>query len=215
MYVFSSKEERLSDEYHLRELAIALDVTNPKRHMPPRVPASQLVLDVGCGAGQTLIVGYPDRISFGLDIDFDALKLGRSLTDSVRFTQRKAEALPYKSGQFDLLFARVCIPYTNIVAALREFRRVLKPGGLLWITLHPIAIPLAQARKSGYKAKLFFCYVALNSALFHLIQRQFPLRGRYESFQTDSGMRRALSHTGFGHMQIGRGAVYAVTARAV
>jgi ubiquinone/menaquinone biosynthesis C-methylase UbiE len=186
--------ENLSDEYHLKELEIALEPGNPKRSMPPPLPSSQVVLDVGCGAGQTLIAGYPDRISFGLDVDLSAMQLGRSLTERVRFTQGSAEALPFKSSHFDLVFARVCIPYTNIVAALKETRRVLKPGGVLWITLHAFAIPWAQARKSkSYKGQLFFCYIVLNSALFHLIQRQFPFRGRYESFQTDSGMRRALS----------------------
>lgn len=205
----------MSDEYHLKELEIALDPGNAKRSMPPPLPSSQVVLDVGCGAGQTLIAGYPDRISFGLDIDLSAMKLGRSLTEKVRFTQGSAEALPFKSSHFDLLFARVSIPYTNIVAALREIRRVLKPGGVLWITLHPFAVPWESARRATLRGKLFFCYIVLNSVLFHLMQRQFHFRGRYESFQTDSGMRRALSRAGFGDVRISRGAAYVITARAV
>jgi len=215
--MFSPKEEarELSDEYHLKELEIALDLGSTKRSMPPPLPSAQVVLDVGCGAGQTLIAGYPDRISFGLDVDLSAMKLGRSLTEKVRFTQGRAEALPYGGSQFDLLIARVCLPYTNIEAALKEIRRVLKPRGMLWATLHPFSIPWEQARKANYKGRIFFCYIVLNSALFHLTQRQFPFRGRYESFQTDFGMRRALARAGFGDVQISRGAAYAITAQAV
>ena len=69
--------------------------------------------------------------------------------------------------------------------------RVLKKGGQLWLTLHPAAIPWRQALAANYRGKIFFAYVALNSLLFHFAGRQFPFLGRYESFQTAAGMRRA------------------------
>jgi ubiquinone/menaquinone biosynthesis C-methylase UbiE len=72
---------------------------------------------------------YPDRISFGIDIDLDALKLGKTLSERTCLVNAAAEALPFKDSQFDLVFARVSLPYTNIPASLREIRRVLKTSG--------------------------------------------------------------------------------------
>jgi len=204
----------MSIQYHLNELQIALDPSRPEHILPPHSPPSERVLDIGCGAGQTLMAAYPDRISFGLDIDFAALQLGRSLTDRVRFLQGRAERLPYGNEQFDLVLARVSLPYTNLRFSLKEMRRVLRRGGSVWMTLHAPAIPWRQALTSNWKGKIFFGYILLNSALFHLIQRQFPFFGRYESFQTDRGIRRALGQAGFEDVAIERNAHYLVTARA-
>ena len=202
------------NDYNLGELKIALDPASPKHILPPCLPAPSRVLDVGCGAGQSLIAAYRDRVSFGIDIDLHALKLGRSLTDRICFTNGRAEALPFKSGQFDLVFARVSLPYTNIPISLREIHRVLKEGGIVWLTLHPFAIPWRQVQTSNYRGKVFFTYVMLNSLLFHLFQRQFSFLGRYESFQTERGIRRSLEQNAFEDVSITQGAHFLVTARA-
>ena len=144
--------------------------------------ATDMVVEIGCGAGQTLIAAYNDRVTFGLDVDPGALRLGRSLTQNVRFVCGRAEALPYRDEQFDLVLARASMPYFNIRASLREMRRVLRPGGTVWMTLHPAGICWTAAKIGNYKGKMFFGYIWLNSVVFHLCQRQFPLLGRYESF---------------------------------
>jgi ubiquinone/menaquinone biosynthesis C-methylase UbiE len=204
----------MSQEYHLGEFQLAQDPTNPRHILPPPLPAGLRVLDVGCGAGQSLIAAYPDRLSFGVDVDFEALKLGRSLTERVAFANAAAEALPYASGQFDFVTARVSLPYTNLSRSLREMRRVLKKGGGVWMTLHPLSIPWSQAKVANVKGRIFFAYVVLNSLLFHFVQRQFPFLGRYESFQTGRGMRRALEKNGFRDISITQGRHFVVTARA-
>lgn len=203
-----------SSEYHLGELKIALNPDAPGHILPPALPATARVLDVGCGFGQSLIAAYPDRISFGVDIDLDALKLGKTLSERTCLVNAAAEVLPFKSNHFDLVFARVSLPYTNIPASLREIRRVLKANGRVWLTLHPFGIPWKQAKTSSYKGKVYFVYILLNSLLFHLFQRQFSFLGRrYESFQTGRGIRRALIRSGFDDVQIERKRQFLVTAR--
>lgn len=204
----------MGERYHRDELAIALDPSHPAHILPPPLPCSQTVLDIGCGAGQTLIAAYPDRVSFGLDMDLDALRLGRSLTNHVRFVCGRAEALPWPDGQFDMVIARVSLPYTDIGSSLGEIHRVLKRSGMLWITLHPFRAVWKQARSGNWKGWVFFAYILLNSALFHLAQRQFPFLGRYESFQTPSGIARALRKNGFASISITRGKHFLVTARS-
>ena len=204
----------MSEHIHRAELKIALDPSHPAHLLPPPLPRSERVLDIGCGAGQTLIAAYSDRVSFCLDIDLVALKLGRSFTDHVCFVCGKAESLPWPNGPFDMVIARVSLPYTNISTSLKEIHRVLRKGGGLWMTLHPFSIPWRQAKASNYKGWIFFAYIVLNSALFHFMQKQFPFLGRYESFQTQRGISQALLKSGFQGISIGRGKHFLVTARS-
>ena len=175
--------------------------------------AGARVLDVGCGAGQTLIAAYPDRKTFGLDLDLDALRLGRTLTDAVAFTCARAESLPFASGSFDLVVARVSLVYTDIPASVAEVRRVLRPNGTAWLVLHPLRVPWNKARRGNWKSWLFFTYVLANGMWFHLFQRVFRLRGLQESFQTASAVRGILLRVGFREITVDRSRVFVVSAR--
>jgi ubiquinone/menaquinone biosynthesis C-methylase UbiE len=202
----------MNAKYHLAELKISLDASHPGHTLPPPRPATDAILDIGCGVGQTLIAAYGDLVTFGLDVDLGALKLGRSLSENVRFVCGKAEALPYRDQQFDMVVVRASLPYFNIHASLREIRRVLRPGGAVWMTLHPISIPWKAAKTANFKGRIFFAYICLNSILFHFSQRQFALLGRCESFQTAGGIARALRQVGFLDITITRASQFQVTA---
>jgi ubiquinone/menaquinone biosynthesis C-methylase UbiE len=204
----------VNDDYNLAELKIALDATDPRHILPPALPPHLKVLDVGCGAGQSLIGAYPDRLSFGIDIDLDALKTGKSISDRICLVNGAAEKLPFKSREFGFVFARVALPYTNIPISLREIHRVLNERGRIWLVLHPFALPWKQVKTTNYKGKIWFAYIVLNSVALHLFQRQFSFLGKYESFQTEKGIRRALTRSGFEDVQITRGRHFVVTARA-
>ncbi len=200
-------------EGYLAELEIARDPTDARHAVPPPQAASCKVLDVGCGAGQTLIAVYSDRVSFGIDVDFEALRFGRSLAAQIRFCQSRAEALPFKSQQFDLVFSRVALPYTNMRRALEEIHRVLGHDGHLWATLHTPAMRWRRAKET-WKGRCFFVYIALNTLLFHLAQRQFSFFGRYECCQTETGMRRALQRFGFSEVEVAkRNELFLITAK--
>lgn len=203
----------MSDAYHLAELRIALDRSHPAHELPPPMPPSARILDVGCGAGQTLIAAYPNGTAFGVDVDLNALRLGRTLTQSVQFTCGQAEALPFAGDQFDLVAARVSLAYTDIPRSLAEIHRVLRPDGMVWMTLHPLSLCWRQARQANWKGFLQFLYVLTNGICFHILQKQFRLAGRQESFQTEGGITRALCRAGFHDIRIQREKRFVVTAR--
>jgi SAM-dependent methyltransferase len=203
----------MNDSYHLDELRVARDRSHPGHLLPPPLPPDSTILDIGCGAGQTLIAAYPEHKTFGIDIDLTALRLGRTLTSTVAFTCGQAEALPFKSKSFDFVVARVSLAYADISRSLAEIRRVLRPGGRVWITLHPFSLCAAQARRANWKGRLSFLYIVANGLCFHFCGRQFKLAGKQESFQTVSGMRRALLRAGFGAIIIQRDGHFLVTAR--
>jgi len=96
------------------------------------------VLDVGCGTGFATegILQHTDDVH-GLDQSDGQLskafaKFGRD--GDVRFYRGDAERLPFRDDAFDALWSSGSIEYwPNPVAALREFKRVTKPGGTVLV----------------------------------------------------------------------------------
>jgi len=209
------------DEYHLHELEIARTPGDPRRVMPPVPPGVRSVLDVGCGAGQTLIATDlgPDVLAVGVDVDQHALALGRRLTDDVLLAGAQGEALPFRDGAFDMVLCRVALPYMHVPTALAEMARVLRPGGELWLTLHPASMTLRElaerVRARDARAALYRAYVLANGVALHLAGRQFPFPGghhRQESFQTEGGMTRLLRSAGFGSIERRASPFFVMTA---
>lgn len=176
------------------------------------MPADARILEVGCGAGQQLLVNYPNRRTLGIDVDASAIALGKTLATTVAFTRGMAEALPFKRDHFDFVFARVSLPYTNITQSVREIHRVLRPGGQTWLMLHPLSLCVKHAFHGDLKSKLIFLYILANGLSLHWLGRQFQIGRFQESFQTSKGMRRALERAGFSNITIDRRGLFVVTA---
>jgi SAM-dependent methyltransferase len=211
----------MSSEYHLAELRIALDEKSPEHVLPP-VPANcSAVLDLGCGAGQTLIALDlpPHVLACGMDPDASALQLGRTLTQHVNFLEGKGEVLPFADETFDLVFSRVALPYMHIPSALQEIARVLKPGGMAWLSLHPPRFALRWGLNAikvrSLRRLVHLVYVVANGMLLNFVSFQPAWPGKkrtYESVQTKRGIRRALHHAGFKVADLSDGRFFIVTA---
>lgn len=213
-----------SEEYQLAELRIAQDPSDPRHLLPPIGASDRRILDLGCGAAQAFIARDPgpDRLAVGLDLDIDALRLARSLKPALLLVRGSGEALPFRTGTFDLVVSRVALPYMDLAPTLEEVARVLSPGGKLWCSLHPIRLTLSELsgnlarrewRGAGYRL-----LVLVNGALLHLAGRQIPpgrLLGRRETFQTRRGIRLALARAGFpvAGVQVDSGRFMIATAR--
>jgi ubiquinone/menaquinone biosynthesis C-methylase UbiE len=198
---------------HLEELRIAFDPAH-RGHVNPDIRGCERVLDVGCGAGQTLISAYAETPAVGVDLDFTALQLAKSLSKNAMFACAAAECLPFADSSFDLVVSRVALPYTRISSSLAEIHRVLRSGGRLWAVLHPISVPWREAVGGNIKSYIYFIYVLLNGLLFHFGQVQVGFLGQgYESFQTRRGMQRALVSTLFEEISFRTGTPFVVNAR--
>jgi ubiquinone/menaquinone biosynthesis C-methylase UbiE len=208
-------------QYHLDEFAIATNPNDSRRIVPTIPRGSHRILDVGCGAGATLSICDVDGEPFlcGVDIDHDSLKLGRELFSAGHYIQAKGESLPIRSGQFDFVIARVSLPYMDIPRALSEIARVLRPGGGVWLVLHPFSLVrqelLGSIRRMDLKDCAFRIYVIFNSLWVHFGGKMFShsLRSRrYESFQTNRSIRAALIDAGLRDVEISRGRFFVATA---
>jgi ubiquinone/menaquinone biosynthesis C-methylase UbiE len=200
-------------EYHLGELAIANDENDPRNVMPTLNVRDRRILDVGCGAGQTLIASnlLAGMLAVGIDIDHSAICLGSQLSEKIQFVTAKGEALPFESDCFDLIICRVALPYMNVNKALSEIRRVLKAGGRIWLVLHPLGITLRELGSTVLRLQIkdavYRLWVLANGLILHAFGRQYApffKPGCYESWQTTRAIKRALKRTGFECIQINR-----------
>jgi demethylmenaquinone methyltransferase/2-methoxy-6-polyprenyl-1,4-benzoquinol methylase len=98
------------------------------------------VLDVACGTGDLLIgfAGSGPGLLVGVDLSFEMLRTaGRRMRQrgiDALLTTGAAEALPLASGMFDIVTVAFGIRnFEDVARALREMRRVLRPGGQMRI----------------------------------------------------------------------------------
>src|SRR5437773_1259028 len=68
-------------KYHLDEFLIAMDSHHPPHCIPRLSVSPKRILDVGCGAGQTLaaLSAGPGLELLGVDRDESAIRLGRRI----------------------------------------------------------------------------------------------------------------------------------------
>lgn len=95
----------------------------------------QLVLDIGCGVGAFLrLITERDARPHGLDASEALLDVARARLPQADLRVGDMEALPYQDDTFDLVTGFNSFFFANnIVAALREARRVAKPGAAVVI----------------------------------------------------------------------------------
>jgi SAM-dependent methyltransferase len=102
------------------------------------------VLDAGCGGGGTaLSLAEEGRFAVGLDLLARFRGSGTRLRAEKRianaaFVQGDGERLPFRDASFDLIFSHSVIEHVaSAETYLRECRRVLRPGGALYLSTAP------------------------------------------------------------------------------
>jgi SAM-dependent methyltransferase len=101
------------------------------------ISAGARVLDVGCGSGwatRLMAEKASNGRVVGIDIADEMITLARETSSSfanVEFQVASAEKLPFADGEFSDAFSMESLYYyADMLAALREIKRVLKPGGV-------------------------------------------------------------------------------------
>jgi SAM-dependent methyltransferase len=128
-------EYRTVEERHwwfLGRRAILLRLLD--RHFPVGDP-SRRVLDIGCGTGAMLQQLERYGRAEGVDSDGDAVRFCRD-RGIERVRRLEGDGLPWESATFDLVTALDVIEHIDDdVAMLGEIHRVLRPGGMLLLTV--------------------------------------------------------------------------------
>jgi ubiquinone/menaquinone biosynthesis C-methylase UbiE len=178
--------------------------------MPPTPTDGLRVLDIGCHDGQRLSNMKGER--YGIDVDPVAIDRGKQRYPDVDLRLGRAEELPYPDGFFDLAGSFVALPYTNLCKSLPEARRVLKPGGTLYLTMHDQRMYwkwIIHGIKERAVIRLIdnLIYIYPMSLVYILTGRsygRFWRRSRFELFCTPRRLRKHLEACGFRVVRIER-----------
>lgn len=141
----AENDDSLANAYYERPamLALAGDV------------AGRSILDVGCGSG-SLSAALRDRGATVTAVDASAgmLELAEErLGDDVELRAADLnDRLPFDHGSFDDVIASLVLHYLeDWTTALTEMRRVMKPGGRLFVSVdHPIVAYTIQDTRPDY-----------------------------------------------------------------
>ncbi len=102
------------------------------------------VLDAGCGGGgMPLSLAEEAQLVVGIDIADRFRDAGTRLAAergacNIRFALADGQALPFRDVSFDLLLSHAVIEHVaDAPRYLRECRRVLKPGGMMYLSTAP------------------------------------------------------------------------------
>lgn len=168
----------MSEHYTLGYAAPAVAFVARRRLEPdgadliPFLRPGVAVLDCGCGPG-TVTADIAERVPggevIGLDLDASQVRLGRERAQerglaNLTFEQGDVYQLPFDDGRFDAVFSHALLEHLREPArAMREFRRVLRPGGV------------AVMRAPDWSG---FLYSPRTPALVHAVRRYCELQNR-------------------------------------
>jgi len=104
-----------------------------------RLPKGAKVLDAGCGAGVPVTI-YLSRFFdvTGIDFSDEQIRMARQLVQEAHFLCSDMTQLAFADNSFDAIcsyYAIIHIPRQEHRALLLNFRRMLKPSGLMLLCL--------------------------------------------------------------------------------
>lgn len=132
------------DYYTQAKVACILDVLQRRSGDPKNLR----VLDVGCGVGKTDRFLAPSLGTLcGVDISSASIERARRENPQVQYEMYDGHTLPFADETFDAAFL-ICVLHHVLPAErlklLKETRRALKPGGVLFIFEHNPYNPLTR-----------------------------------------------------------------------
>ena len=135
--------DRVADEYASRFLHELEDKPLDRallEHLVEEVRGSGLVADLGCGPGHVARYLHERGVSMlGIDLSPQMVEMARRLNPGITFEQGNMAALAAKDEAWAgivAFYSLIHFPRAQVVQVLREFHRVLRPGGVLLLSFH-------------------------------------------------------------------------------
>ncbi len=162
------------------------------------------ILDVATGTGDLAasMAKIPGAKVTGFDLSPEMLAIARKKYPSIEFIEGFAEKLPFSDSSFNAVSAGFGVRnFENLEQGMREFQRVLKPGGCALIiepmiprnavmkSLYLIYFKKVLPKIAGLFSKSSFAYDYLPNSV-----EQFPQTEAFTSILKKAGFRKAEYH---------------------
>jgi len=139
-----------------------------------------IACDLGCGPGQ--VARYLQSRGLtpcGVDLSQGMLQRARELNPAIEFYPGDMRALPVANDTWAgiaAFYAIVNLSPAEVAQAIREMRRVLKPGGQLLLAFH-LGDDASQVEEDlwGYGISLEFTFFRVNTILGYLREAGFEI----------------------------------------
>lgn len=116
-------------------LALALWRSVEAKHLS-RVPLKHPILDIGCGFGEFAVAYADEQIDMGIDLNAKDLYYAAKTKKYKNLTLADARDLPFLDNSYASIFSISTLEHIpNSDKVLKEAYRVLKPGGIIFLTL--------------------------------------------------------------------------------
>ena len=104
------------------------------------------VLDVGCGTGKMVkFLNESNFDAYGCDASNIAVMMAKKNNDKNKISLATATRLPFKENKFDLVISISVVEHitkSQVAEFLQETRKILKPGGYIFLVTPNFAAPL-------------------------------------------------------------------------
>ncbi|MCP5269541.1 MAG: class I SAM-dependent methyltransferase [Zoogloeaceae bacterium] len=168
------------------------------------------VLELGCGkAEKTRTLAETGHVAEILALEVDAIQHAKNLQiadlPNVRFAHGGAEAIPADDNTFDIviLFKSLHhVPMAHMDKALCEIARVLKPGGLAWISEPVFSGELNEIMRLFHDEQIVreaafaaVCRAVADGRLLLREERFFNTRSLFDSFEQFDARMIRVTHS--------------------
>lgn len=154
----------------------------------------QSVLDVACGTGATTReAANRAGHNVGLDRNVGMLTVAQTRAPGIEWVEGLAEELPFADGSFDAVLCQFGLMFIEDKAkALREMRRVLRPGGCIALSVWDDAV-----NSPGYAGMITLIEEVFGPDAADALRAPFTLgdRKRLERLLVDGGLKDATLTT--------------------
>jgi SAM-dependent methyltransferase len=152
------------------------------------------VLDVACGPGDaTAAAADRGARAVGVDVATAMVEVARRRHPGLPFLRAAAEALPFASGAFDAVLGGLLVHHlAEPVPVVREFARVLAPGGRLVLTAWDVP----------ERCALVGVLVAAIAEVGAAPPADLPPGPPFFQFSTDAALAGLLAGGGLGEVEV-------------